>query len=307
MISVIISAYREDLSVFEAAVSSILEQKGLDTELVLALDDPNNQELLSWVDNNLQGNPNVVVVKNETNLGLARSLNHALEYASGEYIARMDADDIAAPDRLETQLSYLLEHGLDLIGGRMNVMSEQGTILYTTPELPQSPEKVRTALRWNNCLPHPTWFGKRTVFAQQYRDIPLCEDYDFQIRAALNGFKLGNSQDVVLNYRLSDTGLSRSNLFRQYLYQRYITKEYRQGKVSHIEDAREYVDRKFSETRAQKYSIANDAFQKALNDLSNKKLGSALAQGMKSAFSSADYTDKIRRLVLASLYARIDK
>ena len=241
MISVIMSAYQEDLSVFVPAVTSILDQKGPSFELILVLDDPENTELASWVDENLLSDDRVRVLRNKNNLGLAQSLNRAIENASGDFLCRMDADDIAEPHRLEKQLSYLREHDLDLVGGRVNVMDAEGEFLYMTPQPPCTPEKVAKALKWNNCLAHPTWFGRKEVFAQGYREIPLCEDYDFQIRAVLKGFKLGNCEEVALNYRLSDEGLSRSSLYKQYLYQRCLTKAYKQGKAVDVDRAKEYV------------------------------------------------------------------
>ncbi len=174
MISVIMSAYQEDLSVFVPAVTSILDQKGPSFELILVLDDPENTELASWVDENLLSDDRVRVLRNKNNLGLARSLNRAIENASGDFLCRMDADDIAEPHRLEKQLSYLREHELDLVGSRVNVVDAEGEFLYMTPQPPCTPEKVAKVLKWNNCLAHPTWFGRKEVFAQGYREIPLC-------------------------------------------------------------------------------------------------------------------------------------
>ena len=301
MISVIMSAYREDLSVFVPAVTSILDQTYPSFELVLVLDDPENTELASWIDKNLLPDNRVRVLRNEKNLGLAQSLNRAIENASGDYLCRMDADDLAKPDRLEKQLAYLLEHDLDLIGSRVNVVDAEGAFLYTTPQPPCTPEKVAKALKWNNCLAHPTWFGKRKVFDQRYREIPLCEDYDFQIRAVLHGFKLGNSEDVVLDYRLSEQGLSRSGLYRQYLYQRYLTKEYLGGDIANIDRAIEFVEAGYSDAKARRYYKADDDFQQAVKSLSRKKFGSAVLYGVKSIVCSFHHADKVRRLVLTSL------
>lgn len=301
MISVIMSAYQEDLSVFVPAVTSILDQKGPSFELILVLDDPENTELASWVDENLLSDDRVRVLRNKNNLGLARSLNRAIENASGDFLCRMDADDIAEPHRLEKQLSCLREHELDLVGSRVNVVDAEGEFLYMTPQPPCTPEKVAKVLKWNNCLAHPTWFGRKEVFAQGYREIPLCEDYDFQIRAVLKGFKLGNCEDVTLSYRLSDEGLSRSSLYKQYLYQRCLTKVYKQGKAVDVDRAKEYVERAYTEKKARKYSQANDYFQHAMNALSQKRIAIAICSGAKSIMASSSYADKVRRLILASL------
>lgn len=295
------SAYRENLDVFEKAANSVLAQLEQGSELILVLDDPDNSELASWVDSNLASMSNVIILKNEKNLGLAQSLNRAIDHASGDYIARMDADDISLPGRFEMQLAYLLEHDYDLVGSRVKVIDAKGTFLYETPQSPPSPDKVNKALRWNNCLAHPTWFGRREVFAQKYREIPLCEDYDFQIRAVLSGFKLGNCDAATLSYRLSDEGLSRSSLYQQYLYQKILTREYKKGNSVDIEQAKAFVEKGFSETKAVRYSKANDYFQEAMQSFMQKRIGSAVSLGIRSVFLSAPYRDKIRRLVLTSL------
>lgn len=69
MISVIMSAYQEDLSVFVPAVTSILDQKGPSFELILVLDDPENTELASWVDENLLSDDRVRVLRNKNQSG----------------------------------------------------------------------------------------------------------------------------------------------------------------------------------------------------------------------------------------------
>ena len=181
------------------------------------------------------------------------------------------------------------------------MMDAEGEFLYMTPQPPCTPEKVAKALKWNNCLAHPTWFGRKEVFAQGYREIPLCEDYDFQIRAVLKGFKLGNCEEVALNYRLSDEGLSRSSLYKQYLYQRCLTKAYKQDKAVDVDRAKEYVERAYTEKKARKYSQANDYFQQAMNALSQKRIAVAICSGVKSIIASSSYADKVRRLILASL------
>ena len=87
-----------------AAVESVLGQTVADLELV-AIDDGSTDEtpdLLAGV-----GDQRVVMLRNEEQAGLAASLNRALEAAAGRYVARLDADDIAIPERLERQLDRI--------------------------------------------------------------------------------------------------------------------------------------------------------------------------------------------------------
>lgn len=300
-ISVIMSAYNEEVHIFKQSVESILNQKGYTPELILVIDNPSNTDLKQWVKENLSAKRNVCIVENKENLGLAKSLNLAIELAHGEYICRMDADDVALHNRLQLQLDYLKKHDVDLIGGRVIVIDENNKSLYETPKLPQDPNKIKKALRWNNCLAHPTWFGKREVFELGYRNIPLCEDYDFQLRAVMQGFKLGNSEDIVLKYRVSNSGLSQSNLFRQYLYQKYITGCYSSGQYASIDEANSYVQKSYSKNRAMKYDQAHKGFQRSLELLAKKRPFSAFLSVVPISFTSLDYIDKLRRLLLTSL------
>lgn len=102
-ISVIMPAYNAEKYIKEA-VDSILSQTFRDFELIILNDassDATEDIILSFDD------PRIVYVKNEENLGVAGTLNRGLELAKGEYIARMDADDISLPERFEKQAAFL--------------------------------------------------------------------------------------------------------------------------------------------------------------------------------------------------------
>ena len=60
--------------------------------------------------------------------------------------------------------------------------------------------------------------------------MPLCEDYDFTLRAVLNGYKISNIDETVLKYRMTSSSISRNNLYEQYLFARFITKKYSKSK-----------------------------------------------------------------------------
>lgn len=99
-------------------------------------------------------------------------------------------------------------------------------------KVPTDFNKIKKCIKYNQVISHPTWFGKKEVFEQLegYRQMPLCEDYDFTLRAILKGYKISNLNEVVLKYRMTSDSISRSNLFEQYLYGCYITKQYSKNK-----------------------------------------------------------------------------
>ena len=75
---------------------------------------------------------------NEKNMGLVKSLNKALGYAKGEFIARMDADDISLPNRFEKQIDYLNNHpDVDFMGARCINIDEDGVELYRDATIPR--------------------------------------------------------------------------------------------------------------------------------------------------------------------------
>lgn len=301
-VSVILPAYREPVPVFQQAVDSILRQSFKDFELLLVLDDPNNQELKSAIEAYRVSDCRVKVLYNDRNLGLVGTLNRAIENSTGRYICRMDADDVSDLNRIEMQLAFVKAHDLDLVGGFMYVIDESGQPLYLIDSVPLSSDGIANGLRWNNCVPHPTWFGKRCVFEQGYRSVPLAEDYDFLIRAVLSGYKLGNVDRPVLSYRKTAQSISRSNLFKQMLVQKALVKSYRLERAVDPIEVSNLVERQYSESKAIRYTKADALFNSALINLKSKHVASAVFILIKILFISPEYASKMVHLLMASLY-----
>ena len=110
MISVIMSVYNEKSIYVEKSIDSILNQTYNDLEMVIVLDSPDNETLLRILKEYTHKDARVKLLINDRNSGLAMSLNRAIEVAQGEYLARMDADDISKPERLERELEYLIKN-----------------------------------------------------------------------------------------------------------------------------------------------------------------------------------------------------
>lgn len=300
-VTVVMSAYREDPGLFRQAVDSILAQTMPDLELLIALDDPGNEVLCHEAERYAVRDSRVRVTVNEKNLGLAASLNRAVSCCSSKYVCRMDADDVSLPDRIERQLAFIEAGGYDLVGGGLDVTDGAGELLYHAQRLPQSPEAVRRALRWNNCVPHPSWLGRRWVFEQGYRQIPLCEDYDLLIRTALAGGCMANIPGAVLRYRMGEESISRSSLYEQYLYMRYLTKHYARGHAVDVAEARAWVAERLDAGRSSRYLRANGLFNEAMGCLEDHRPFGLLALLLRIALTSPAYVNKMFRLLMASL------
>ncbi len=303
MISVIMSTYKEDERLLRESIESILNQTYRDFEYIIILDYPDNDVHKSVIEEYALKDDRIHFYINEKNMGLTDSLNRGLSLCHGEYIARMDADDISLPDRLERQMKYLEKNHYDLIGGITEMINENGSLLCSIKSVPTDPKKINKALRYSQCIAHPTWLGKKEVFEKNagYRHMPLCEDYDFTLRAVLNGFVISNLNEAVLKYRMTSNSISRSNLFEQYLYMSYITNEYKNNRIASVDKAYAYVQQHLNETDSDKYLKANVIFNRMLQEMSDKQFLSFIKDGFCLLFSSKYYLNKIYRFMMLSL------
>ena len=303
MISVIMSTYKEDERLLRESIESILNQTYKDFEYIIILDYPDNDVHKSVIEEYALKDDRIHFYINEKNMGLTDSLNRGLSLCHGEYIARMDADDISLPDRLERQMKYLEKNHYDLIGGITEMINENGSLLYSIKNVPTDPKKINKALRYSQCIAHPTWLGKKEVFEKNagYRHMPLCEDYDFTLRAVLNGFVISNLNEPVLKYRMTSNSISRSNLFEQYLYMSYITNEYKNNCIASVDKAYAYVQQHLNEKDSNKYLKANVIFNRMLQEMSDKQILSFIKDGFCLLFSSKYYLNKIFRFIMLSI------
>lgn len=302
-LSVIMSTYKEEEHLLREAIESILNQTYQDFEFIIILDYPDNEMHKNVISSYMEKDFRIKFYINEKNMGLTASLNRALSLASGEYIARMDADDISLPDRFAKQMEYIAKNDYDLIGGITQMIDEDGNVIYSIAKVPQDFNKIKKALKYGQCIAHPTWLGKKEVFdsLSGYRNMPLCEDYDFTLRAVLKGFKISNLNETVLKYRMTSNSISRSNLYEQYLYMTVITGCYARGKKASVEKAKEIVQKANDPKKAKKYLKANVIFNRMLKEMENKQIIPFVKDGFSLVFTSKDYLDKIFRFVMLTL------
>ena len=248
MISVIMSVYQEPVSYVEKSVDSILNQTVQDIEFIIIVDDPNNKKVIQYLQMCIEKDKRIKFYINEKNCGLTESLNRAIRYSKGEYVARMDADDISELDRLEIELKSLVENNLDIVGCNIQNIDEKGNIISKKgSQYPSSDRAIKEYLRTNSALAHPTWLVKRSVYEEYmkigpYLEFPACEDYEFLTRIALDGKKLGNIKEVKLKYRINREGISSTKKVKQKLSHFFVNRCYKQGQKSNLEEFLEFVN-----------------------------------------------------------------
>ena len=225
LVTVIMSIYNESVSELNKSINSILNQSYRNLEFIIINDNPLNKQLENQLNELVRQDSRVKVYVNNNNIGLVESLNRALGFSHGDYIARMDADDISEPSRIKKQVSCIEQKKLDLIGSSLILIDEQD-VQFGTLHFPTRNEQIVRFMKYGTCLPHPTWLGKKEVFdcLHGYRKALYCEDYDFLLRVLKRGYKVGNCDGYDLRYRVRKCGISQSNYVKQYVLRKYLYK-----------------------------------------------------------------------------------
>lgn len=191
------------------AVQSILDQTISDFEFIIVEDGSTDAtlEILS----RMAATDERIRLVSQSNAGVSQASNHAISLARGEYIARMDADDIADPRRLEVQLRYMREHtDCAALGSGVIMIDEQGLPLYPLPHIAFGHARIESALLdggWP--IAQPTCMYRRDAVLAvggYLPDLSLHEDHDLFLRLAERG-KLENLPEVLQQYRQRSTSL----------------------------------------------------------------------------------------------------
>lgn len=205
MVTVLLPVYNGEKYLREA-IDSILTQTYTNFEFLIINDgstDRTEEIILSYTD------PRIVYVKNEQNLRLIATLNKGLKLAKGKYIARMDADDISLPERLEKQVAYMEKHpAVGLCGSYIQTL-EAGTeyiIKYQTAS-----DEIKFKLLFDTHFPHPAAMLRKSVLDEynlEYEQKYIhAEDYVLWNRMALHT-GLHNIPEVLVWKRSHDGQVS---------------------------------------------------------------------------------------------------
>lgn len=264
LISVIMSTYNEPILWITEAVNSILNQTYSNIEFIIIQDNPQNIELSMYLERLKDMEPRVRIIKNKSNMGLVGSLNKGLQFASGKYIARMDADDISDVNRLRIQKNFLEKKNLDLVGSQIEFFSEKGSL--GIGDCCFSNFGIRKCLRYQGGIAHPTWFGKKEIFneLQGYHDIDACEDYDFLCRASLKQYKFGNINKVLLRYRINKNGISQTKSKKQIFISKVIGEKFHNKSYIDEKEAENYKLSMSNEKVSSLYLLKKRFFCKAI-------------------------------------------
>lgn len=213
-ISVLMPVYNTEEIFLKDAIESILNQTFTDFEFLIINDgSTNNSEgvILSYNDERIK------YIKNEQNLGLIKTLNKGLDLANGEYIARMDSDDISLPERFEKQVKFLDENPeIGILGTWCEWFPKQRVMKSFTEN-----EKIKECLLiMHNEIGHPTVMIRKSLkdkFNIRYDENALyVEDYALWL-SLIDKVGFANIPEVLLKYRRHSNSICKNNKIKQNL------------------------------------------------------------------------------------------
>lgn len=212
LVSVVMGCYNDEKYIREA-IDSILNQTINDLELLI-IDDCSSDSTIEIIES--YSDNRITFIKNTENKGLGFNLNLGVRIAKGKYIARMDADDISMPTRLERQVMYLEKHPQTICVGtsarKIGDISLRTKILSPIMKQYTSYHHIQVALLLGTPMLHPSVMFNRQLLLKtglnynpSYR---RAQDYELWSRMIACQYKMENLPDILFCYRYTKTQAS---------------------------------------------------------------------------------------------------
>lgn len=243
-ITVIIAIYQaNDIGEFRLALESVVGQTRLPQELLIVADGPIPYELEEEVTNcQLEVSRKelpieVIFLQLENHGGLGMAMQKGVDAVKGDYIARMDADDICLPDRFEKQMKCFEENPeLSVVGGQIAEFDGNVTNITGRRVVPLEHEEIVSYMKSRNGMNHVTTIIKKKdlVAAGNYQPFEWFEDYSLWVRMIQHGCRFKNIADDVVYVRAGKAQADRRggwayfrkevSLFKCFLNQGFISR-----------------------------------------------------------------------------------
>lgn len=218
LVSVIMPVFNAE-KYLRQSIESILNQDLIDFEFIILNDGSNDQSkgiIKSYQD------PRIKYLENEQNHGIVYTLNKGLQAANSKYIARMDADDISLPHRLQRQVSFLEQHPeVGVLGTAYLPIDENEKPVHQPIFMPEYPASAKWFMLIGSPLAHPTTMFRTDLVKKVggYSELfPHAEDYELWTRVSQIS-NICSLQDVYLHYRATD----QNSISKKYFSEQIIT------------------------------------------------------------------------------------
>ncbi len=211
MMVTVLMAVNKDDGFLNEAIQSIINQNYSNFEFVIVANncaDSLWSAINAWAEKDYRIKPFRIKIG-----GLAFALNYGIEQAHGEYILRMDADDIAMPDLIEKKIAFLQNNPeIDVLGSQLSYIDEKSEVVKKIfpSNHPEKHSEIVANLAYKCVICHPSVIFKKqaVISAGGYRFGYYGEDWDLWIRLWLNGSKFHNLKDTLIKYRLHENQMT---------------------------------------------------------------------------------------------------
>jgi len=200
LVSVIMST-KDDSKTLDLAIKSILEQTYRNFELLI-MDDGSKDNTNNILQKYSKKDNRVKIHKNDSNLGLTKSLNQLITLSNGEYIARQDADDYSTPERLQIQLEYIKRTDVDAVTSRARIISNEKKIPGLSFFIP-----LKISSKYKNPFIHGTLLIKKKVINEigNYNENFLyAQDYKLFIDLLYSDYRIKNLNEILYYLNMED-------------------------------------------------------------------------------------------------------
>lgn len=199
-VSVIMPVYNAELYL-SRALESILSQTLTDIEIIV-IDDGSTDSSPDIIHRYLKTDSRIVYYKNKRNLQIAASLNKGLKLAKSEFVARMDADDVSHPKRLERQYRLLSRRkNVAIVGTDILIQNEKGEVI-SKREYPRKSSELKRLIFRYSPFAHPSVMYRKSIilsFGGYNIDMVPCEDIDLWFRVGQE-YEFATVKDKLLTY-----------------------------------------------------------------------------------------------------------
>lgn len=241
-LSVVMSAYNAECFL-DKAIGSILDQQFSDYEFVI-IDDASTDGTMNLAQKWGRVDDRIRVLKNETRLGLTKSLNRAISQTMAPWIARQDADDVSHGARLRSQMDQLHKNlDVGVLGTWYEAINEEGLHLYRMV-LPVMDQEIKKWLKTINCLCHGAVIFSKDLFMKiggYPEKYPFAQDYALWLRFSKRT-KIKNIPEVLYQRRIHDGAVSQLNQERWQVLQHLKLDE---GLIDEQEELKEFIAREY--------------------------------------------------------------
>ena len=298
-VTVLMTTFNEKDSFISKAIKSILNQTYKNINFLIIIDNPNNSNAIKIIEEYAYIDNRIHYIINDRNIGLAQSLNKGIGLIDTKYICRMDADDIALPDRIEKQVNFLKKNPeIDLLGCNTLYIDQYDNIIGQANDIFEEHNYIKEAMKYINVFKHPTLIGKTDVFRKiKYRNLNYAQDYDFTCRVIENNYNVHNIKEKLLKYRLG------KNIDKKIIYQEIIAKlvreHYKKSNLSKYDIEKTMIEIMKNDID---YSIvkAKNDIELIVENIKNKKIYLSCKELMICCFRSKYHRERILNLFLYS-------